>query len=183
MQNPAIKTWHEQVEPSSPLEQGDYLLRIRGLSPASENDVDPDSGSTPKVNTTMYNAIVLSQSCDLAHGKLDQLLMCPVVALKVLGQQNANYTKVTGKNELRDGHVVSYHLLFSPDVGMFGDEHIVANFRSIFTIPFAPLVKFAYCKTTPRFRLLPPYREHLSQAFARFIMRVGLPSDIPKFLE
>jgi hypothetical protein len=29
--------------------------------------------------------------------------------------------------------------------------------------------------------LLPPYREHLSQAFARFFMRVGLPVDIPPF--
>jgi len=30
-------------------------------------------------------------------------------------------------------------------------------------------------------RLLSPYREHLSQAFARFFMRVGLPVDIPPF--
>ena len=29
--------------------------------------------------------------------------------------------------------------------------------------------------------LLPPYREHLSQAFARFFMRVGLPLDIAPF--
>ena len=31
-----------------------------------------------------------------------------------------------------------------------------------------------------RLRLLPPYREHLSQAFARYFMRVGLPVDIDK---
>ena len=30
-----------------------------------------------------------------------------------------------------------------------------------------------------RKRLLPPYREHLSQSFARYFMRVGLPTDIP----
>jgi hypothetical protein len=30
-------------------------------------------------------------------------------------------------------------------------------------------------------RLLPPYREHLAQAFARFFMRVALPVDIPDF--
>jgi hypothetical protein len=29
--------------------------------------------------------------------------------------------------------------------------------------------------------LLPPYREHLSQAFARFFMRVGLPVEVPPF--
>jgi hypothetical protein len=32
-----------------------------------------------------------------------------------------------------------------------------------------------------RLRLLPPYRENASQAFARFFMRVGLPVDIPPF--
>ena len=32
-----------------------------------------------------------------------------------------------------------------------------------------------------RLRLLPPYREHLGQAFARYFMRVGLPVDIPPF--
>lgn len=33
-------------------------------------------------------------------------------------------------------------------------------------------------KQNKRIRLLPPYREHLSQAFARYFMRVGLPQDI-----
>ncbi len=36
-------------------------------------------------------------------------------------------------------------------------------------------------RRSPRPRLLPPYREHLAQAFARFFMRVGLPVDIPAF--
>jgi hypothetical protein len=38
-----------------------------------------------------------------------------------------------------------------------------------------------YVKDKKRIRLLPPYREHLSQAFARHFMRVGLPSGIPQF--
>ena len=29
--------------------------------------------------------------------------------------------------------------------------------------------------------IIPPIREHLSQAFARFFMRVGLPFNIPPF--
>jgi len=44
------------------------------------------------------------------------------------------------------------------------------------------LINFAKQKDQ-RLRLLPPYREHLSQAFARFFMRVGLPSDIPPFAD
>ncbi len=33
-------------------------------------------------------------------------------------------------------------------------------------------------RNEPRLRLLPPYREHLSQAFARFFMRVVLPVEV-----
>ncbi len=35
-------------------------------------------------------------------------------------------------------------------------------------------------KQLGRLRLLPPYREHLSQSFARQFMRVGLPIDLPR---
>jgi hypothetical protein len=35
-------------------------------------------------------------------------------------------------------------------------------------------------RAIPRPQLLPPYREHLSQAFARFFMRVGLPTPVAK---
>jgi len=42
-------------------------------------------------------------------------------------------------------------------------------------------IKLHLRKQGNRLRLLPPYREHLAQAFARFFMRVGLPADIPKF--
>jgi len=61
-----------------------------------------------------------------------------------------------GKEELRRGNVAGYHV----------------------SIDFLiDLIK----KKDKRLRLLPPYREHLSQAFARFFMRVGLPVDIPEF--
>ena len=33
----------------------------------------------------------------------------------------------------------------------------------------------------PRGRLQSPFLEHLSQAFARFFMRIGLPSTVPEF--
>jgi hypothetical protein len=33
----------------------------------------------------------------------------------------------------------------------------------------------------PRWRLLSPFLEHFSQAFARFLIRVGLPWIIPEF--
>ena len=56
----------------------------------------------------------------------------------------------------------------------------VVDFCSVFTLPLVFLREQAR-SSAKRLRLLPPYREHLSQAFARFFMRVGLPVDIPAF--
>lgn len=61
-----------------------------------------------------------------------------------------------------------------------GGDLQVVDFHHVFTVP-RDFVE-AYLKATQpqRFRLLPPYREHVSQAFARFFMRVGLPTPIEK---
>jgi hypothetical protein len=56
----------------------------------------------------------------------------------------------------------------------------VVDFRRVYSLPLDYLREFA-TETGDRIRLLPPYREHLAQAFARFFMRVGLPIDIPPF--
>lgn len=56
----------------------------------------------------------------------------------------------------------------------------LVDFHEVFSIPRAFLEKLVSQRIEPRVRLLPPYREHLSQAFARFFMRVGLPVSIDK---
>lgn len=56
----------------------------------------------------------------------------------------------------------------------------VVDFRNIYSVSLNFLSDLTM-KKGERLRLLPPYREHLSQSFARFFMRVGLPVDIPAF--
>ena len=62
---------------------------------------------------------------------------------------------------------------------MFPEVRIV-DFRRLYSLPVAFVRRQAETRV-PRLRLLPPYREHLSQAFSRFFMRLGLPVDIPPF--
>jgi len=57
-------------------------------------------------------------------------------------------------------------------------EHRIVDFHEIYTVPRIFLKSYLTEKADPRWRLLPPYREHLSQAFARFFMRIGLPQNI-----
>ena len=63
--------------------------------------------------------------------------------------------------------------------GFISPEVRVVSFRQIYSVPLDYLRERA--KQRPRLRLLPPYREQLAQAFARYFMRVGLPIDIPPF--
>ncbi|WP_459875834.1 hypothetical protein [Desulfothermus naphthae] len=62
----------------------------------------------------------------------------------------------------------------------FESGYLVVDFRNVYGVPFDFIVELAK-KRGKRLRLLPPYREHLSQAFARFFMRARLPVDIPPF--
>lgn len=55
----------------------------------------------------------------------------------------------------------------------FSQDYYIINFKDIFSVP----VEIAK-NNGKRLRLCPPYREHLSQAFARYFMRVGLPINI-----
>ena len=61
-------------------------------------------------------------------------------------------------------------------------ETTVVDFHEVFSLPVHFLELWLSRGGNRRLRLLPPYREHLSQAFARFFMRVGLPVDIDDLL-
>jgi len=54
----------------------------------------------------------------------------------------------------------------------------VVNFREIVNLPVVYLRQHA-TGLGDRYRLQSPFLEHFSQAFARFFMRVGLPSAVP----
>jgi hypothetical protein len=69
------------------------------------------------------------------------------------------------------------------NAGASGDlqtDHRIVDFHEVYTIPRSFLESLLSQRNQPRLRLLPPYREHLSQAFARFFMRVGLPAPVTR---
>jgi len=76
--------------------------------------------------------------------------------------------------------MVGFHVLNKCDLEGFRRDFRVVDFRRVHSLPL-DFVRNMAIQSGDRIRLLPPYREHLSQAFARFFMRVGLPVDIPEF--
>jgi hypothetical protein len=173
--------WYSVVE-GDELEQGDFLFDCPVLEPAIDlfplEQTGTQSGVQARVN--LYDVIILSQSCDLVQGKLDIVLVCPHWPLSIFEQTNDFFRSKRGKEEIRRGNIPGYHMLASCELEKFEHEIRVVSFRQVFGLPFG-FVRELAVRQSPRPRLLPPYREHLAQAFARFFMRVGLPVDIPPF--
>jgi len=165
--------WYEVVE-GKELFQGDIIKSCPLVIPPSTME---DGIS---VDVIEYDVIVMSQSCDLIQKKLELVLVCPIWTLSEFENKNPTYKSPKMKESLRRGYLPGYHLLNKCEIDGFETDYLVVDFRSVYSVPFDFLVELTQ-KSGKRLRLLPPYREHLSQAFARFFMRVGLPVDIPPF--
>jgi hypothetical protein len=166
--------WYEVVSEEDELMQGDFIKDCPVVIPPSEISDDI------KVRIINYDVVIMSQSCDLVQRKLDLVLVCPVWSLNEFEKKSDFFKSKKGKEALRQGNVPGYHLLNKCEIDGFQTDYLVVDFRSVYSVPFDFIVGLAK-RRGKRLRLLPPYREHLSQAFARFFMRVGLPVDIPPF--
>ncbi|KAB2881495.1 hypothetical protein F9K33_00115 [bacterium] len=169
--------WYETVDSSNVIFQGDLIPECPIVKPPDNLELD----TMPEVEIQRFNSIVVSQSCDLENDKIEIVLVCPYLTLsEYLSQLPENYQNADGrknvKKALKQGHYPSNHLLNKDEQSGLSD-FIVVDFRNVYGVSFDYLKKYVY-KIPKRIRLLPPYREHLSQAFARFFMRVGLPSNI-----
>lgn len=170
--------WYATVEDAT-LEQGDFIPDCPVLIPPREIQLTQD-GTTADIDFFTYNVVVMSQSCDLAHDKLDLVLLCPVWTLTEFRDRLPDLAGKKSLDHIRKGHVPAYHMLAACELAGFESEPRVVAFRDVYSAHINFLRAYA-ARAEPRLRLLPPYREHLSQSFARFFMRVGLPVDIPSF--
>ncbi len=166
--------WYETVSEKDELMQGDFIKECPVIIPPLE------ISDSMEVKVVEYNTIIMSQSCDLVQRKLDLVLVCPIWPLSEFEKRNDFFKSKKGKEALRQGNVPGYHLLNKCEIKEFETDFLVVDFRNIYGVSLAFLVGLSQ-KRGDRLRLLPPCREHLSQAFARFFMRVGLPVDIPSF--
>lgn len=172
--------WYALVEGASLL-QGDFLDQCPILIPPDDFQIPrSEEPAEIKVGLRPYDVVVMSQSCDLEQEKLDLVLVCPHWPLEQLAADYDFLKSSRGKEQLRHGDMPGYHLLAPCDLSEARRGICVVDFRSVYSLPYS-FVKNCAARSGKRLRLLPPYREHLSQAFARFFMRVGLPVDIPPF--
>ena len=144
---------------------------------------DPDFGRTDgvqDVSVAKADLIVVTQTCDLMHAKTSHVALCRIDSVSDFGEENPAFRKTGRLEEIRKRRVEGLHLLASPTNPENNREALIVDFRQIFSLPFDYLTTRAE-ELGERWRLDSPFLEHYSQAFARFFMRVGLPSAIPAF--
>lgn len=160
------------------LAQGDYLPSC-SVPVIGEGFAEPVEQQRPeRVRVDVANLIVVTQSCDLENDKAPWVACCPVHTLAEFEGKNPGAAKRW--EMVRQGRVEGLHLLGSFTAPDDNTQALVVNFRQIFSLPVGYLRKRA-ADLGDRQRLESPFLEHFSQAFARFFMRVGLPSAIPAY--
>lgn len=120
--------------------------------------------------------IVLTQTCDIEWKDPARLLVAlvnPYPAL--LNSEEKSWRDSGHAKKLADGIVIPYFLL--PPTPVTGDHWAVVSFLDTYHVSRVAcrnsIDAGAVC-------LKSPYLEHFAQAYARFIMRVGLPQRIPR---
>lgn len=168
--------WYRIVQ-GTDLAQGDLLERCPVFLPPAELAEPRDEATFAWEER---DVVVMTQTCDLVAGreKVTDVLLC---AAWSRGDLTAGHLSTPrGLEDARRGNLPGYHLLAECRLPDMGAELRVVDFRRVYSLPIT-FVRQVATRAGRRLRLLPPYREHLSQAFARYFMRVGLPQDIPPF--
>ena len=177
-----IFLWYKEINFSDDVTQGDIIVNCPIPLPNSslyQAALAFKSEVSDPIDVKQADIIILSQACDIINNKIDSLVVCPVWTLKQLIESNEYYKGTKAKERLRQGNEPAYHLLNNYKSENINLDYSIVDFHRIYSLPKDYLKSFAI-NINFRLRLLPPYREHLSQAFARFFMRVGLPLDIDK---
>lgn len=177
--NNAKYPWFDTVEDDD-IEQGDIFEDCPVFLPPESFAVSDLELQSAEFKWELRNLIVMSQSCDLSKGqeKVDDILLCAVWNVGEFPKDH-HLSRPNGMEDARKGRLPGFHVLAESKLSKFEREVRVVDFRRVYSLPVPFMRKRA--KMVKRLRLLPPYREHLSQSFARFFMRVGLPIDIPPF--
>jgi len=164
--------WFEEAK-NEVLEQGDILENFIIPTPRREDPTE--------IELSEWDLIIMTQSCDLMNDKISHVICCPVFDLEYYSEEiDPNMKKKDVRNKIIKGMHFHMHMINKCEMDGLKRDFRLVNLARVIEIQKESIVEFVE-KNSPRLRLMPPYREHLAQAFARSFMRVGLPEDIPRF--
>lgn len=176
------ESWYDVVQ-GSQLEQGDIIFGCPIYR--VERTVGDEGDAIAEVVEEELDVIILTQTCDLENDKVDEVLVAAVSSYRDLViQQGEKNPAIRGQNFRKsaiNGVLPPYSVLQERSEEPSISWSLV-DFHYLFSMPKSLLAEVAD-GAGDRLRLVPPYKEHLAQAFARYIMRVGLPSTLEDFVK
>ncbi|MCP4967989.1 MAG: hypothetical protein GY926_22490 [bacterium] len=170
----------------SAFEQGDLFTNVQIYETSIAEAPTADKPAKVEVKASLIDAIIVTQTFDLANTKATEVLIARVLPWKDFAeaQYQAGNTSVISKGyieNVRRGYIPPLTILASRDARPPLPWSIV-DFRELTTVPRSLLAHHIQQPgSKQRLRLMPPYKEHFAQAFARYFMRVGLPHDVQQF--
>ncbi len=189
----ANECWYDAVGPDVPLTQGDIItacpLLIWNLPTNLEVKRLDAPIASDMVGFIRSDVVVMTQACDLENRKVASVVLTPLRSLidyrvkweAAMNEKGQNPSEKAWKRivkDMADGLVWNHALLDKSNIPQNEADIRVVDFTNVHTVPRDYLEALLVTRNVPRLRLKSPYREHLSQAFARFFMRVGLPTAI-----
>jgi len=128
-----------------------------------------------KANPRGWDArvIVLTQACDLAHGKTSKVLVAVIQPAERFVHEGILKASVV-RDQIRRSLAYGWYFLPAAPAPIALAESI-ADLREVHTVPIAVLEQLI-ADGKRLCRLVTPYREHLAQHFAVTYMRIGLPA-------
>lgn len=172
--------WYEVVQ-GPVLAQGDVLMDCPVPLVEQYTHPLPDDGLTIAVDS--HHLVILSQSCDLENNKIDEVLLAGVIGYQEAVANEASSNPFIGSKKWRAAAArgdMAGQAVLPPFDGTPSLDWSIVDFHHLFTLPKTYLEQFAG-SGQGRLRLVSPYREHIAQAFARYVMRVGLPTPLHEF--
>jgi hypothetical protein len=186
--------WFEIATSETSLTQGDLIANcpLLGWRQGASNSLDAVDATfdlAELADSFTTDVVVMTQACDLEQQKVSNVVLCPAVAISAFHESWEKQRHLSGQaptakswnRELVDiasGRIWNLSLLNSFGDGSTTTEIRVVFFDQVFTLPRNFIEGLLRRRGQSRLRLRPPYREHLSQSFARYFMRVGLPQAI-----
>jgi len=179
--------WYEAVPADAGILQGDLILDCpllvwkRDRQPVNDGNTEELKGLFEIIAA---DVVVMTQACDLDQKKVSEVVVCSMHSLEEMRKLWAQNNPGAGENawkkffeKINSGSVWNLAVLNRGEANGLKTPHRLVDFHEIATLPLTFLQKIA-SNGGPRLRLRPPYREHLSQSFARYFMRVGLPTSV-----
>lgn len=170
--------WYSTVSGDTCLEQGD-IINDFPVPLIPKTPIQESAEQKTIIEIANLDLIVISQSCDIIDMiETDDLFLCERVCFLEAVKRLQRTSLKDAWEKFKSSKYRGACLLNKCDISGFEFDYQVVYLNKLYALPYGYVKEIAKSHKV-RVRLLPPYREYLSQSFSNRFMRIGLPIGFP----